>query len=75
MDALVAKVKEMIAKANGRWEVTVAMLKKSSRCRAGIRTILNAMHARGIYFYVMRQKPMLTDQDIADRYQFGWDYV
>ena len=75
VDALVAKMKDMIAKANGRWEVTVAMLKKSSRCRAGIRTILNAMHARGIYFYVMRQKPMLTDQDIVDRYQFGWDYV
>ena len=29
VEALVAKMKEMIAKANGRWEVTVAMLKKS----------------------------------------------
>ena len=75
VDALVAKMKDMIAKANGRWEVTVAMLKKSSHCGAGMRTILNAMHARGIYFYVMRQKPMLTDEDIVDRYQSGWNYV
>ena len=28
VDALVAKVKAMIAKANGRWEVTVDVLKK-----------------------------------------------
>ena len=33
-DALVAKLKSMVAKADAKYEVTVAMLKRSARCKA-----------------------------------------
>ena len=38
-------------------------------------TIRKAIHSRGVYFYAMRHKPLLTDQDIVDRHQFGLKYV
>ena len=59
IDILVAKLKDLIVKANGRWEITAAKLKKSSRCKAGIYTISKALHACGIYFYAMRMQPVV----------------
>ena len=75
IDTLVAKLKDMIVKAKGRKEITVAILKKSARCKASLNTIRAAIHARGIYFYAMRLKPLLTDQDIKDRYDFARNYI
>ena len=75
VDVLVDKLKEMIKKANGKHEVTMYMLKRSTRCKASERTIRDRLHERDIYFYGMREKPALTEQDVIDRYQFGWDYM
>ena len=75
VDGLVAKLKAMIAAASGRYEVTVSMLKKSSRCKASLSTIRSKLHARGIYFYRMRTKPMLTKDDIRARFNFAKRYV
>jgi len=50
------------------------MLKRSSRCKAGARTILDALHSRGVYFHIMREKPVLLERDIKARKKFARDY-
>ena len=74
VDRLEKRLNDMIIKADGKCEVTVAMLKKSSRCKATTRAILNKLHARGIFFRPLRQKPTLTDDDVAARKKFATDY-
>ena len=71
VDKLQAKLDGMILKADGQHEVTVGMLKRSARCKASTRTILRALHARGIYFRPLRQKPVLTPKDVDDRFAFA----
>ena len=39
-----------------------------------MRTILDALHARKIYFRRLREKPVLTDGDIAERKKFAEAY-
>ena len=74
VDKLEAKLEMMVRKADSQYEVTVAMLKRSSRCKASARTILKALHARGIYFRPLRQKPVLTPDDIGERLAFAKKY-
>ena len=61
----------MIRKADGQYEVTVGMLKRSSRCKASERTILRKLHSRSIYFRPLRQKPTLTEDDVSARKTFA----
>ena len=71
VNKLEAKLESMIQKADSQYEVTVAMLKRSSRCKASTRTILRALHERQIYFRPLRQKPLLTDADVSERMAFA----
>lgn len=74
VDKIIARARVLIAKADGAREVTVAMIKKSIRCTASPRTILRAMHDRGVWFRKLRQKPRLTQTDIKERYAFAKKY-
>ena len=71
VDKLQAKLEALIKKADGKREVAVKMLKKSTRCKFSERTILNALHDRGVYVRPLRQKPVLTDDDIVARKKFA----
>ena len=71
VDRLVGLLKKLIQKSKGEYEVTLAMLKRSARCKASERSIARALHSRGVYFRRMRQKPILTDQDRKDRQAFA----
>ena len=71
VDKLQKKLEDMIVKADGKYEVTAGMLKRSARCKACTRTILNRLHERGVYFRPLRQKPVLTPEDIEDRLAFA----
>ena len=71
LDRLEARLNEMINKANGEYEVTVGMLERSCRLKVCKRTILDALHTRGIYFRPLRQKPTLTPEDIEERKAFA----
>lgn len=71
VDKLEAKLESLIQKADSKREVTVATLKRSARCQAGTRTILRRLHERKISFRPLREKPVLTDQDISDRHAFA----
>ena len=71
LDKLEAKLEVMVVKADSKREVTAAMLKHSARCKASVRTIMRGLHARGVYFRPLRQKPVLTEDDIEERLAFA----
>ena len=71
VDKLQAKLEAMVQKADGKYEVTVTALRRASRTKASTRTILKALHARGIYFRRLREKPVLTEDDVRDRKAFA----
>ena len=62
---LIVKLKEYIKAAKGKYMVTAAMLRKRTRTKACERVILDALHARGIFFRPLREKPLLTDLDLG----------
>eukprot|EP00439_Symbiodinium_sp_Y106_P065756 s40_g10.t1 len=64
----------MIVKADGRHTVTVEMLQKAAKIHASCRTILRALHARNIFFRKLREKPVLTPEDVRDRFNFAKKY-
>ena len=71
---LINHLERLIKKANGEYEVTWHMLKTSSRCKASEATIARRLHEKGYRFYAMRHKPLLTDEDIQGRLEFGEKY-
>ena len=73
IDRLTEKLEEMIKKANGEWPVTADMLKRTLRLKVTVKTNLT-LHLRGYWWHTMREKPLLTEQDIADRFQFALDH-
>ena len=74
IDILERTLREMIATADGAYEVTVLMLKRRCRCKASVRRISVALHKRGIWFRKMRLKPRLTKEDIKERWDFSKEY-
>jgi len=73
-DKMEAMLKRMVKKANAQEEITVGMLATRCGIEACDKTVLNKMHERGIWFRKLRNKPLLTDDDVKDRYQFSKDY-
>ena len=71
IDFLERKLDQMIVKADGRHTVTVEMLQKAAKIHASCRTILRALHARNIFFRKLREKPVLTPEDVRDRFNFA----
>ena len=74
LKALEAKLEEMVKKADGKYEVTVAKLRKAMRLKVCDRTIRDALHDRGVYFRHFRRKPVLSAADIASRKKFAKKY-
>ena len=74
VDALEKKMESLVKKADGMYEVTMAMLKKATKTKVAERTIFNAFRARGIYFRPFRKKPELTSDDIKSRNTFAKKY-
>ena len=75
VDKLIALLDCTVVVADAQYEVTVDMLRRRARSKAGNRTILDALHARRIYFRRLREKPVLTDEDIKARKKFAKDYM
>lgn len=68
---LVTTTKSLIKSAKGRREITLKTIKARCKCKAGDGTIRRALHAQGIWFRRMRQKPILTAADVRARMQFA----
>ncbi|CAK0861903.1 unnamed protein product, partial [Prorocentrum cordatum] len=71
---LINHLERLIKKANGEYRVTWHMLKTSSRRKSSEATIARRLHEKGYRFYAMRHKPLLTDEDIHGRLEFGEKY-
>ena len=74
VDKMEVTLRAMVKKAKGTKEVTVDMLKTRCRVEACDKTVLEKLHERGIWFRKLRNKPLLTEDDIATRKQFAKDY-
>lgn len=71
VDRLERRLDEMTVAANARYHVTATMLKKDTKTKASAKTIQKAFRKRNIYFRKLREKPLLTAEDIEDRYAFS----
>ena len=67
VDKLEAKLQSMVHKAAGKYEATVAAMKRATRVTAPERTVLDALHRHGTFFRHLGEKPLLTDQDVSER--------
>ena len=74
-DAHVARavhvMEDMIAEADGEYEVTVSMVRRRARLRCHDRTLSQRLHQKGVYFRKLREKPILTPDDVRARYAFA----
>jgi hypothetical protein len=74
VDRVVGVLNRMLAEADGEHEVTAAMLRREARVKASTRTILRELHARKIFFRRLREKPLLTKEDVKSRLTFARKY-
>ena len=73
-DGLVALLEKMIDEADANYEVTLAMFMKRSKVKACARVVADALHERGYYFRDLREKPILTPEDVKERYAWAKKY-
>ena len=64
----------MVEKAATKREVTLAMIIRRARIKAGPKCVRKASHKAGVRFRRMRSKPLLTKRDIKDRWAFAQKY-
>ena len=74
VDKMIVLLDHMVVVAGGRYEVTVDMLRRRSRSKVCNRTISDALHSREVYFRRLREKPVLSADDIKARKAFGNKY-
>ena len=67
-------VDKLVDKADAEYEISLAMIHKRSRLKVSPRVVVNALHTRGYRFRDLRQKPILTPDDITARYEFAKKY-
>ena len=65
---------KMVRKADCKYTVTAAMLKKAAKLKVGERVIRDALHQQKVYFRKLREKPVLTPEDVKDRLAFARKY-
>ena len=75
IDFLERRLHELIVKSMGKYHVTAAMVKRSARSKARVKAIQIAFRKRRIFFRKMREKPLLTEDDVKARYAWAKKYV
>lgn len=75
-DRLVLHVDKLVKRAAVRYTVTCDMIHATFQMRPAVcdRVLREAMHERGIWFRKLREKPLLTDDDVQERYQWSKKY-
>ena len=74
IDRLVKLVNAEVQKAGGKYAVTLEFIRKRSRPKVCIRVLANALHQRGVWFHKLREKPVLTSEDVRARSAFATRY-
>ena len=73
-DRLVGLVEEMVTQADTRWTVSMDLIQARFRPRVCRRVLQDALHQRKMWFHKLREKPVLTDEDVRARYQWAKDH-
>ena len=71
---IISVIKAMVQRARGRWEVTMAMIKKKAKCQASTRCLREALKRKNIKFRRLRSKIQLSKEDRAARRAFALKY-
>ena len=74
IDFLERRLHELIVKSMGKYHVTAAMVKRSARSKASVKAIQIAFRKRRIFFRKLREKPLLTEDDVKARYAWAKKY-
>ena len=74
VDKIVKLLEDMVDGADATYEVSMDMIMKRSRTKASAKTVARRLHERGYQFRNLRHKPILTPEDIKDRYAFSKKY-
>ena len=61
-------LEKMADEADGKYEATTHMVLRRARLKVTARTALDHLHSRGYRFRGMRSKPILSPEDIKERY-------
>ena len=75
IDGIVALLESMVQEADASREVTMDMLMRRGRFKVSRRVVADALHKRGYRFRDLRQKPILTPDDIEDRFNWAKKYA
>ena len=75
VDTIVALLEKMVTEADANHEVTMDMLMRRGRLKVSRKVVAEALHGRGYRFRDLRQKPILTPDDIADRWAWSKKYA
>ena len=67
VDGIVVLLEQMVDEADANHEVTMDMLMKRGRLKVCKQVVANALHSRGYMFRDLRQKPILTPDDVKER--------
>eukprot|EP00974_Lingulodinium_polyedra_P089656 8693440-Lingulodinium_polyedra.AAC.1 len=65
----------MVTEAEGNRVMTMDMLIRRCRLKVSKRIVAEALRERGYRFRYLREKPILTPEDIADRYRRAKRYA
>ena len=74
IDRLLNLVNAKVKKAAGRYHVTVEFIRRLFRPKFCVRVLASALHQRGICFHTLREKPVLTSDDVKARLAFAKRY-
>ena len=74
VDFLERRLDELIVKSMGKYHVTAALVRRSARCKASVKAIQLAFRKRRIFFRKLREKPLLTEDDVKARYAWAVKY-
>jgi len=74
VDSMVATLEKMVDEAASCYEVSLPTLMKRTRLKASYRVVANALHERGYWFRNLRTKPILTPEDVSERFAFAKKY-
>ena len=74
IDTIIMKLEDMVNEAEATYEISMAMLMRRCRVTASARVVANALHERGYRFRDLRHKPILTPEDVKERFAWATKY-
>ena len=71
---LESTLEKLLKRAKGEKEVTVDMVKTAAGVDASNQCVLRSFHTHGIYFRKLKEKPVLEEKDVEQRFSWAKDH-